>query len=253
MTRYLPSVTLITILLFIWEGIVRWREVPAWILPPPSAIGLALIENRAVLWPHIGQTMLEVGLGIGVAIIAGVGTAALLEFSPRVREALYPLLVTSQTIPIIALAPLLIIWFGFGIMPKVIVVTLFCFFPIAINTIDGFNSAEREHLDLIASLGGSPFQLWTMVRLPAALPYFFSGLRIAATYSVVGAVVGEWVGARQGLGIYLLRSSSAFQTDQVFAGIFIISILSILLFGLVFLIERVTIPWYFESRQSTRR
>ncbi|MEM7798951.1 MAG: ABC transporter permease [Chloroflexota bacterium] len=247
--RYLPSLTLILVLLLLWEIIVRWRAVPAWILPPPTAIGRALIENRAILWPHIGQTMLEVVLGLSVAIVTGIGTAALLQFSPRIREALYPLLVTSQTIPIIALAPLLIIWFGFGIIPKVIVVTLFCYFPIAINTIDGFNSASPVHIDLIAALGGTPLQIWTKVRLPAALPFFFSGLRIAATYSVVGAVVGEWVGASQGLGIYLLRSGSAFKTDQVFGGIFIISLLSILVFSIVFLVERRMIPWYFDMRE----
>lgn len=236
----------------IWEWLVWLFTVPGWILPAPSVIGLAFWERRDLLGSHVGQTMTEVVLGMGVAITTGLALAALLDFSPWLRRGIYPLLVISQTIPILALAPLLIIWFGFGMMPKVIVVTLFCFFPIAINTTDGLAAAEPELIDLFRSMGASWLQIWQKVRLPAALPYFFSGLKIAATYSVVGAIVGEWVGAKQGLGIYMLRSSASFKTDQVFSAIAISSFLSILLFLTVFALERWTMPWYFEVRPTRK-
>ena len=248
--RLLFPATILVTLAVIWELAVRGLGVPKWILPAPSAIWQAFWETRALLGVHVGQTLLEVAIGIGVAVTAGVTVAAALDFSPWLRRAVYPLLVISQTVPILVLAPLLIIWFGFGIAPKVIVVTLFCFFPIAINTSDGLNSTEPELIDLFRSMGATWPQLWLKVRLPAAAPYFFSGLKIAATYSVAGAVVGEWVGAKQGLGIYLLRSSAAFQTAQVFSTIVIISLLSILLFLTVFVIERGTMPWYFEERNG---
>lgn len=242
-----PAIVLIS-LAVCWELAVLAMAVPQWILPAPSAIWQAFWDTRALMGVHVGQTMLEVAIGIGVALMTGVAVAAVLDYSPVLRRAVYPLLVISQTVPILALAPLLIIWFGFGIAPKVIVVTLFCFFPIAINTSDGLTSTEPEMIDLFRSMGATRPQIWLKVRLPAAAPYFFSGLKIAATYSVAGAVVGEWVGAKQGLGIFLLRSSAAFKTAQVFSTIVIISLLSILLFLTVFAIERGTMPWYFEER-----
>lgn len=247
---YLPAAVILALIL-LWEGCVWIMDVPQWLLPAPTAVAKAFWSTRDQLAPHVGQTLLETALGISVAITLGVIVAALLDFSPWLRRVIYPLLVLSQTIPILALAPLLIIWFGFGIVPKVIVVTLFCFFPIAINTTDGLAAAEPELIDLFRSMGASWRQIWQKVRLPAALPYFFSGLKIAATYSVVGAIVGEWVGAKQGLGIYLLRSSASFKTDQVFTAIAITSLLSILLFLTVFLLERWTMPWYFHKRDDS--
>ena len=243
----LPAAVLIT-LAILWELVVWGLEVPKWIVPSPSAVWQAFWEMRALLGVHVAQTMLEVAVGIGIAVAAGVSVAAAINFSPTLQRAIYPLLVISQTVPILALAPLLIIWFGFGIAPKVIVVTLFCFFPIAVNTSDGLTSTEPELIDLFRSMGATWLQIWRKVRLPAALPYFFSGLKIAATYSVTGAIVGEWVGAKQGLGIYMLRSSAAFKTAQVFSAIVITSLLSILLFLAVFALERGMMPWHFEER-----
>ena len=242
-----PAAVLLTLAL-LWELAVWGFQVPKWILPSPSAIWQAFWEMRALLAVHVAQTMLEVAIGISTAVAAGVSVAAAINFSPWLRRAVYPLLVISQTVPILALAPLLIIWFGFGIAPKVIVVTLFCFFPIAINTSDGLTSTEPELIDLFRSMGATWLQIWRKVRLPAALPYFFSGLKIAATYSVTGAIVGEWVGAKQGLGIYMLRSSAAFKTAQVFSAIAITSLLSIALFLSVFALERTMMPWHFQER-----
>ena len=253
MKRLVFPICFLILLLLIWEAIVHWRAIPVWLLPAPSAIGQAFWDNRVHLGPHIGQTLLEVIIGLSTATLAGVLIAGILDCSPWLRRAIYPLLVFSQTVPILALAPLLIIWFGFGILPKVIVVTLFCFFPIAINTTDGLAAAEPELLDLFHSMGASWGQIWRKVRFPAALPYFFSGLKIAATYSVAGAIVGEWVGAKQGLGIYLLRSSAAFKTAQVFSAIAITSLLSIILFLAVFIIERWAMPWFYDGKKGITR
>lgn len=245
----LRPLALFVSLILIWEFLTWWLDTPVFILPRPTQILTALVTDWPIIVPHIGQTMIEVALGMFFAVLAGLITAGLLDFSPGFRQAFYPLLVISQTIPILALAPLLVIWFGFGLIPKVLIVTLFCYFPIAINTADGLTSSSPEHIELLQGMGATPWQVWRLVRLPAALPYFFSGLRIAATYSVVGAVVGEWVGASKGLGIYLLRSGAGFKAPQVFSAIVVISILSILLFGIVFITERWMLPWYFEERK----
>jgi ABC-type nitrate/sulfonate/bicarbonate transport system permease component len=243
---------LLLALLLIWEGIVLWQEVPAWVLPSPTAIWRVTWQNAALLIPHILQTVLEMILGLALALLTGVALAAALDLSVWLRRALYPLLVISQTIPILALAPLLIIWFGFGILPKVFIVALVCFFPIAVNTADGLTAADPELLSLLRAMGASRSQIWTKVRLPASLPYFFSGLRIAATYSVIGAVIGEWVGASQGLGIYMLRSANAFKTPQVFSTIAISSFISLTLFALVFLLERLLLPWYHSAQRAAQ-
>lgn len=250
--RYGPPAILLLSLLVLWEGLVAWQDVPEWIIPAPGRIVQVTWQNAALLGPHIVQTMQEMGLGLALALVAGVALAAALDLSPWLRRALYPLLVISQTIPILALAPLLIIWFGFGIMPKVLIVALVCFFPIAVNTADGLAAAEPELLSLLRAMGATRGQIWAKVRLPASLPYFFSGLRIAATYSVIGAVIGEWVGASQGLGIYMLRSSNAFRTPQVFSAIAISSAISLLLFAAVFLVERMLLPWYHSSQRASQ-
>lgn len=247
---YGPPAVLMGVLLVVWQVVAQSQAIPSYILPTPAAILAATWQNWSLMLPHIAQTLQQVLWGIGLAIVIGVALAAAVDLSPWLRRALYPLLVASQTIPILALAPLLIIWFGFGLTPKVFIVTLFCFFPIAINTADGLGAADPELLSLLRAMGASRRQIWTKVRLPASLPYFFSGLRIAATYSVTGAIIGEWVGASQGLGIYMLRSANAFKTDQVFSAILVSSLLSLILFGLVFLAERLLLPWYHSSQRT---
>jgi ABC-type nitrate/sulfonate/bicarbonate transport system permease component len=173
-----------------------------------------------------------------------------MDFSPWLRRALYPLLVVSQTVQILAIAPLLIIWFGFGLLPKIIIVVLICFFPLAVSTADGLASADPDLIALFRAMGARREQIWRMVRLPAALPAFFSGLRVAVTYSIVGATIGEWVGGTEGLGLYMLRSKNALATDQVFVAIVITSALSIALYALVYFIERAALPWYHSAQRA---
>lgn len=248
--EYGPAALLLLSLALLWELSVAWGQLPAWVLPPPSQIATTLRETWPALLAHVWRTMQAVFMGLALALTAGLFLATLIDGSAWLRRALYPLIVASQTIPILALAPLLIIWFGFGLTPKVLIVALFCFFPIAINTADGLSAADPDYLSLLQAMGATRYQQWRKVRLPAAMPYFFSGLKIAATYSVVGAIIGEWVGASEGLGIFMLRSANAFNTAQVFAAIAISSIISLLLFTLVYLIELKLLPWHHGTNSN---
>jgi ABC-type nitrate/sulfonate/bicarbonate transport system permease component len=244
---YGPAFVLTLTLLALWELYVRAGQLSVQVLPAPTTIVQALIDNWNVIYDNTIQTLLETVLGMGVAILLGLLLAIMLDISSWLRRAIYPLLVTSQTIPIIALAPLLLIWIGYDIRPKLIVVALYCFFPIAIACADGLASAEPELLNLLRSMRASRWQILWLVRLPGAMPAFFSGLRIAATYSVIGAIFGEYVGAEKGLGIYMQRAANSFATVQVFAAILVTAVLSLLLFGLVSVIERIALPWYHGS------
>ena len=243
-----PALVLTLALLALWELYVRAGQVSATVLPSPIAIVQALINNWSVIYDNTLQTLLETVLGMVIATLLGLLLAIMLDISSWMRRAIYPLLITSQTIPIIALAPLLLIWIGFDIRPKLIIVTLYCFFPIAVATVDGLASAEPELIKLLRSMRATRWQMLSLVRLPGALPAFFSGLRIAATYSVIGAIFGEYVGAEKGLGIYMQKAANSFATIQVFAAILVTTILSLLLFGLVSLIERLALPWYHGSK-----
>jgi len=241
---YGPAFVLAFALFALWEIIVRAGKVSAAVLPAPTAILQALLNNWDVISGHTLQTLLETVLGLATATLLGVLLAILIDVSASVRRAVYPILVTSQTIPMIALAPLLLIWFGFDIGPKIVVVTLYCFFPIAVACADGLLSADPDLLRLMKSMKASRWQILWFVRLPGAMPSFFSGLRIAATYSVTGAIFGEYVGAYQGLGIYMQTSFNSHAVILVFAAIVVTAVLSLFLFGLVSLIERLALPWY---------
>jgi len=241
---YGPAFVLAVTLLVFWDLYVRAGQISPTVLPTPIAVVQGLINNWGVIYDNTVQTLLETVLGMVAAILLGLLLAILLDISGWMRRAIYPLLVTSQTIPIIALAPLLLIWFGYNIGPKVLVVALYCFFPIAVACADGLAGAEPELIKLLRSMRASRWQILWLVRLPGAMPSFFSGLRIAATYSVTGAIFGEYVGAEKGLGIYMKLEANSFATIQVFAAILVTAVLSLLLFGLVSLIERIALPWY---------
>jgi ABC-type nitrate/sulfonate/bicarbonate transport system permease component len=245
---YGPALVLTLALLVLWELYVQAGHVSVQVLPSPVAIIQALFNNWSVIYDNTLQTLLETVLGLTLAAILGILLAITLDISSWMRRAVYPLLITSQTIPIIALAPLLLIWIGYDIRPKLIVVTLYCFFPIAVATVDGLASAEPELIKLLQSMRATRWQILRLVRLPGAMPAFFSGLRIAAAYSVIGAIFGEYVGAEKGLGIYMQKAANSFATINVFAAILVTTILSLLLFGLVSLIERIALPWYHGSK-----
>lgn len=246
----IPPLLLIALMILLWHLAATRSGLSAFILPSPAQVMQAGWETRALLGAAIGVTLLETALGLAVALALGVAIAAAMDLSAFVRRALYPLLVVSQTVQILAIAPLLIIWFGFGLLPKVIIVVLICFFPLAVSTADGLASADPDLIALLRAMGAKRAQIWRIVRLPAALPAFFSGLRVAVTYSVVGATIGEWVGGTEGLGLYMLRSKNALATDQVFVAIVITSALSIALYALVYAIERAALPWYHSAQRA---
>ena len=244
LASYGPALILIITLLSFWQLYVQVGQISTLILPSPTAVVAALANSWPIIYDNTVQTLLETVLGILLATLFGLAMAILLDVSSWMRRAIYPLLVISQTIPMIALAPLLLIWIGPDIRSKLIVVIIYCFFPIAVACADGLVSVEPELINLLRSMRATRWQILWMVRLPAALPSFFSGLRIAATYSVVGAIFSEYVGAEKGLGIYMQRATNSFAITQVFAAIVVTAVLSLLLFGLVSLIERIALPWY---------
>ncbi len=247
---FLPPLLLLLGLLAVWQLAARALRVPKWILPAPAEIARAGAETWRLLTWHGAQTALETALGLALAVLTGLGLAVAIDLSPTLRRTLYPLLVASQTVPIMALAPLLTIWFGYGMASKAVVVALVCFFPIAVATADGLRAADPDLLGLLRSMGASQRQVFLTVRLPGALPGFFSGLRIAITYSVVGAIIGEWVGAARGLGVYMIRASNSYLTERVFAAIMVTTLLSVGLFLLVGAVERLTLPWYYTTARE---
>jgi putative hydroxymethylpyrimidine transport system permease protein len=222
-------------------------------LPSPSAIAREAVESRALLWSHTWTTLQEVVIGYLAAFTVGVAVALAIGSSRLVERAVYPLIVASQAIPIIALAPILLIWFGYGMTPKVIVVVLLCFFPIAVNMADGLRSADPDVIALLRSMGASRVQVMRIVRAPASLPYLISGARVAAAVSVIGAIVGEWVGASSGLGYLMTRSVAQFQTARLFAAVGIAALIGIGMFALVALLGRWLVPWQVDDPRTDDR
>ena len=241
--RILPSVLVGVVLLAAWEALVWWLRLPDWLLPPPSQIMMTFVRTLPVLGIHVAATLRVTALGFSLSLLAGFALAVAIDASPFLRRAVYPLLVASQTVPIVAIAPLLVVGLGFGMLPKVLVVALVTFFPIVVNTVDGLGSADRDMVRLLRAMDASYWQVMRLLRVPAALPAIFSGVKIAITYSVVGAVFAEWIGAQAGLGVYIARSVRAFRTDQVFCAAAITSVMTIVLFILTSLLERRLTHW----------
>ncbi len=249
---YGPSAVLLALLVVGWEAWVRVFDTRPYILPAPSRIWEGFWGTKGLLPEHIRTTLAEAVLGLGFGAAAGVAIAVLVAGIPLVRRVLMPLLVVSQTVPMVVLAPLLIVWFGFGMTPKVVVVALWGFFPVAVATADGLMHADREMVGLVRSMGGNRLQVLRYIAVPAALPAFFSGLKIAAAYAVGGAVVGEWIGASSGLGLYITRAQTSFRVDRVFVAVVLIALLSMLLFAAVHMLARLATPWmYVKTEEET--
>lgn len=245
-------VALLALLVVAWEASTRAFEVPAWILPAPSQIGLAAVQAGATLPGHLRTTITEALTGLAIAATLGVAVALVMASSGLARRVVYPLIVISQNVPLIVLAPLLVIWFGFGMLPKVLIVALVGFFPIAVGMTEALLRADPEMIELVRSMGASRMQVLRTVRLPGALPAFFAGLRISATYAIFGAVIGEWVGASSGLGLFITRSQRAYRTDQVFVAVIVIAALSIALFYIVGYAARLAMPWQAATTEESR-
>ncbi|MFD2681092.1 ABC transporter permease [Bacillus seohaeanensis] len=243
---------LVIILLFlIWELVTNFAEVPSWLLPAPSEIW----KETITVWPtfeeHLLATVMLTVAGFGIGCATGLLVAVALHLLPKVRESLYPLIILSQNIPIIVLAPLLVIWFGFGLLPKMIVITLVCFFPVAVAALDGFRQTGSELIHYMKMAGATKGQIFKKLEWPHALPSIFSGLKISATYSVMGAVISEWLGSEKGIGVFMTLASSSFRTDRVFVAIFTIMILSLVFFAIIVVLERWLIKWRTKGEDIT--
>ncbi|HKH41054.1 MAG TPA: ABC transporter permease [Solirubrobacterales bacterium] len=254
--RYLAPLAVILVLLGAWEMAARWDwisnalNVEDFLIPAPSDIATSLWEDRSLLLSDGWVTLQEVLLGFAIAAAAGVAFALMIHLSETARRAVYPLLVASQTIPIVILAPILVVWFGFGLTPKLVIVALICFFPITVNMLDGLRSVDPDLTKMMRSLGAGRLQRLWRAELPASLPYAFSGARVAITVSVIGAVFAEYVGSSEGLGHLINQSQAQLLTARSFAAVVILSAMAIALFGLVSLIERRLVSW--DSRGVTR-
>lgn len=248
--RWIPSLLFFLLLLGAWQMVITVAHVPLWLLPTPTQITKALWETRQLIWTHTLTTVVETSVGFALAVVFSLITAGVMILSPWVKRLIYPFLIISQTVPLIAVAPLLILWLGYGLLPKIMIVIIVCYFPITISLIEGLELSDPDFLNLLRSMGASRWQMFYIVRWPHALPSLFAGLKIAATYSVMGAVIGEWLGSSSGLGVYLTRSSHSFLTDRVFAAIFAITALSFFYYALISMFARLALPWIHSKNQD---
>jgi putative hydroxymethylpyrimidine transport system permease protein len=241
--RFGPPALVVVLTLAVWEIVIKILDVPTYIWAPPSLIAQTIQENFGDLIGHAGVTLKETLVGFLSAVALGLGFGLLLHFSTWSKRSLYPLLIASQSIPTVVLAPVFVLVLGFGLWPKVAVVTLFCFFPIVVGTIDGLSSVDREYIRMMLTLDATRMGIFRRVEFPSALPQIFTGTRVAATYAAIGAVFGEWAGSESGLGWQMLQAKGRLDTPLVFADIVFITAMALALFGTVSLIERLTIPW----------
>ncbi|MBR3315359.1 MAG: ABC transporter permease [Atopobiaceae bacterium] len=237
-----PAIALL-VLLVAWELVVGTSIVPSYLLPAPSQVARALVADAPLMAQHATTTLAEAAIGLGLGIVVGFVAAVTMDRFEVVALALEPLITLSQTIPTVAIAPLLVLWFGYGLAPKIVLIVLTTFFPVTISLVGGFRSVDPDMIDLMRTMNASDFQIFWHVKLPAALGELFSGLRISATYAIVGAVIAEWLGGFSGLGVYMTRVRKSFSYDRMFAVIILISALSLALMKLVDLLEYLCMPW----------
>jgi putative hydroxymethylpyrimidine transport system permease protein len=241
--RHVLATLLLALFVLAWQGVASLHSVDDLTLASPVETFDALRQDWSLLWDNALVTLVEVVLGLAIATVAGIAFAVAMHLFRPLRNAAYPLLVASQAIPVVVLAPLFVLAFDYGIGPKLAIVALICFFPITVNLLDGLRSVEPELLKLMRSMGASRLRTLRSVELPSALPFLFSGLKVAATVSVIGAVFGEWAGADKGLGRLVLLGNNQLQTPRVYAGIVLLTLMAVGLFVLVVVAERFACPW----------
>lgn len=241
---------LLLVLGALWWLITSMHWVASYLVPSPGQTWSALSDNAAYLWANTVTTTYETLAGFAIAALFGVLAAVVMVYSPTVERSLYPLLLFAQVIPKIAIAPLFVVWLGFGLSPKVLVAALMAFFPVVISAVAGLRAVDPEMLELVATMGSKPLQTFGKIRFPAALPHIFSGLKVAVTLAVTGAVVGEFVGSSKGLGYVILQANGNVDTPMLFAGLILMSVLGVVLFALTELAERLLLPWQASRRSS---
>ena len=238
-----PSIAAVAGLLALWQMVCMAGLVPGYMLPSPVQVLQAFFSERDALWRNSLITLQEAFIGLGLGVGIGFLAAVLMDAFRVLYQAFYPLLILTQTIPSVAIAPLLVLWFGYGMTPKIILIVISTFFPVTVGLLEGFRSADKDAIGLLRSMGAGRVQIFRYIKFPSALPQFFSGLRIAAAYSVVGAVISEWLGGFGGLGVYMTRVKKAFAFDKMFAVIFLISGISLALMALVEYAQKKCMPY----------
>ncbi len=242
-TRVVLPALLVLALLAIWQLYARSGAVDAFILPAPTDVAQALWRDRGLLWDNLLVTAQEVGLGVLAALVLGFGLAVALHFSAVLRRGTYPLLVASQAVPIVIIAPLLVVWFGFGIVPKLAIIALVCFFPVVVTTLDALGSVDPDQIKLLRTLDASRWQAFRYAELPAALPAALSGAKIAVAVAVIGAVFAEYAGSSSGLGHLMLQAIPQLETPRAYAAVVLLALFAVSLFAALTLAERRLVPW----------
>ena len=246
-TNKIWSCSAIVVILILWQVVCSLGVVDSFMLPSPLRVLKAFIDEFPTLMEHSVITLAEAVLGLGLGILLGFVMAVLMDQFESLYRAFYPLIVLTQTIPTVAIAPLLVLWFGYEMTPKVILIVITTFFPIAVGLLNGFKSADVDSINLLRAMGAGRRQIFRYIKFPGAMSQFFAGLRISASYAVVGAVISEWLGGFSGLGVYMTRVKKAFSFDKMFAVIFLISIISLLLMKGVDLLQKKCMPWEKEQ------
>jgi NitT/TauT family transport system permease protein len=243
---------LLLLLIVAWDVAIRLFKVPAYLIPTPLSVARQLVVEWPMLWRETLPTLYATLGGFAASAIVGIPIAMWIAYSRLVESFVYPLLVFSQSIPKVAIAPLFVVWYGFGIVPKIIAAFLLGFFPVVVATVQGFKSVESDVIDLARSMGASPLKVFLKFSFPTALPSIFSGLKVSVTLAVVGAVVGEFVGSNSGIGYVLQKANGTFDLPLMFAALVILSMVGVLLFLAIELVERWLLPWHISQRGDVR-
>jgi ABC-type nitrate/sulfonate/bicarbonate transport system permease component len=251
LARIGPALLSVGALILVWEVYARASGISATTLPAPSRVLAQLVQQRRALFDNTLPTLSATLLGFGCSLMAAFVLSVLVDFFKPLRRALFPVFIISQTLPLVAIAPLVVLWFGFGLTPKIMLVALVTFFPMLVALVQGYEATDKDIEALLASMGAKRPRIFVLARLPSALPYFFAGLRISITYAVVGAIFAEYAGAAKGLGIYMLNAKNNFRPDLVLAAVLVSATLTLLLFGAAVLIQRLAMPLErLEKRQK---
>lgn len=249
-TNKIPAIVSIGLVVLLWHILSVTGIVPSYMLPSPYDVMKAFIEDFELIMMHAGVTLVEAFYGLLIGIAFAFIIATVMDRWTIMHKALYPIMIITQTIPTIAIAPLLVLWMGFEMEPKITLVAITTFFPIAVGLLDGYKSVDRDYIDLMRAMGAGRYRIFTHVKIPAALPHFFSGLKVSTSYAVVGAVISEWLGGFEGLGVYMTRVKKAYAFDRMFAVIIFIVIISLLLMLLVNVIKTISMPWILAEKRS---
>ncbi|WP_028829341.1 ABC transporter permease [Proteocatella sphenisci] len=242
-TNNIHSIAFIAVLVLIWHLVCRFELVPAFMLPSPESVVAAFFASAALMMDHAVVTLAEAFAGLFLSIIFALLLAIMMNESEFIKKTIYPSVIITQTVPAIALAPLLVLWMGYGMAPKIALIFITCFFPMVVSTLSGLMSVDEDIIRLFKSMGAGRLKILLWVKLPSAMESFFSGLRLAVSYSIVGAVIAEWLGGNRGLGVYMTRVRKSYAFDKMFAVIIFISIISLLLMKIVDIIQKKSMPW----------